>query len=206
MGLLLAILLDQRIKGEAVFRTIFIFPFAISTIVTGVIWRWLMYPESGLNLLFELVGLGFLKSNWYADVNIGIAAVSLPMTWQMSGYTMALYLAGLRSIPHELREAAKIDGASGWQYYRYVAIPLLMPITFTVLVILGTITIRLFDITASMTSSGPDFADDTLAFFMFQTTFQQYRYSQGAAIAVVMMLLSLLLIVPYLRRSTREGQ
>jgi glucose/mannose transport system permease protein len=197
IGLILAILLDQRIKGEAFFRTVYVLPFAVSAIVTGVAWKWLMTPSAGINDIFEAVGLGFLQNRWYADPNIGIIATAIAAAWQMSGYTMALYLAGLRGVPTDLRDAARIDGASGIQYYRYVAIPLVMPVTFTAMIILGTISLRLFDLTASMTSSGPAFATDTPAFFMFQTTFQQYRYSQGAAIGVVMLILALGLIVPY---------
>jgi glucose/mannose transport system permease protein len=197
IGLILAILLDQKIKGEAFFRTVYVLPFAISAIVTGVAWKWLMIPSSGINAIFDAVGLEFLQNKWYADQNIGIMATSIAAAWQMSGYTMALYLAGLRGVPGELRDAARIDGASGFQYYRYIAIPLVMPVTFTAMIILGTISLRLFDLTASMTSSGPAFATDTPAFFMFQTTFQQYRYSQGAAIGVVMLILALGLIIPY---------
>ena len=197
IGLLLAILLDQRIKGEALFRTIYVLPFAISAIVTGVTWKWLMLPSAGLNDIFSVLGLGFLQNRWYADPNIGIIATSIAGAWQMSGYTMALYLAGLRGVSGELRDAARIDGASGIQYYRYIAIPLVTPVTFTSLIILGTIALRLFDLPASMTGSGPNFATDTPAFFMFQTTFQQYRYSQGAAIGVIMLIFAVGLIVPY---------
>jgi glucose/mannose transport system permease protein len=197
IGLFLAILLDQHVKGESFFRTVYVLPFAISAIVTGVAWKWLMNPSAGINDIFEAVGLGFLQNKWFAEPNVGIAAIAIASAWTMSGYTMALYLAGLRGVPGELRDAARIDGASGFQYYRYIAIPLVTPVTFTALIILGTITLRLFDIIASMTGGGPAFATDTPAFFMFQTTFQQYRYSQGAAIGVIMLILALGLIVPY---------
>jgi glucose/mannose transport system permease protein len=197
IGMLLAILLDQKLRGEAFFRTVYVLPFAVSAIVTGVAWKWLMYPSSGLNAIFGAVGLGFLENKWFADPHIGIIATSIAGAWQMTGYTMALYLAGLRSVPGELRDAAKIDGANGFQYYRYIAIPLLAPVTLSALIILGTISLRLFDLPASMTGSGPAFATDSPAFFMFETTFSQYRYSTGAAIGVVMLILALALIVPY---------
>ena len=204
VGFLLAVFLDQRIKGEAIFRTIFLLPFAVSAIVTGVAWRWLMNPTSGIDLLFSKVGLGFLHSNWFADQNFGIAAVTIAASWQMSGYVMALYLAGLRGIPGELREAAAIDGAGAIALYRYVIVPMLTPVTYTVVVIVGGIALRTFDLIASMTSSGPAFADDTLAFFMFQTTFQSNHFAQGAAIAVVMLVLAACLTVPYLINISRE--
>ena len=204
VGFLLAVFLDQKIKGEAIFRTIFLLPFAVSAIVTGVAWRWLMNPLSGINLLFSKVGLGFIHSNWFTDQNIGIAAVTIAVSWQMSGYVMALYLAALRGIPAELREAAAIDGASAFGLYRYVIVPLLAPVTYTVIVIVGGIALRAFDIVASMTSSGPAFADDTLAFFMFQTTFQSNHFAQGAAIAVILLILAACLTVPYLIGINRE--
>lgn len=204
VGFLLAVFLDQRIRGEAIFRTIFLLPFAVSAVVTGVAWRWLMNPDSGINLLFKVVGLGFIHSRWFTDPNFGIAAVTIAASWQMSGYVMALYLAALRGIPAELREAAAIDGAGTVALYRFVIIPLMTPVTYTVLVILGGIAIRLFDMTSSMTSSGPAFADDTPAFFMFQTTFQSNHFSQGAAIAVVMLILAGLLTIPYLISTGRE--
>jgi glucose/mannose transport system permease protein len=174
-----------------------VLPFAVSAIVTGVAWKWLMNPSSGINAIFHTLGLTFLENKWFADPNIGILATSIAAAWQMTGYTMALYLAGLRGISGELRDAARIDGANGVQYYRYVAIPLVMPVTLTALIILGTISLRLFDLPASMTGSGPAFATDSPAFFMFSLTFQQYKYSQGAAIGVIMLVFALFLIVPY---------
>ena len=204
VGFLLAVILDQKIKGEAIFRTIFLLPFAVSAIVTGVAWRWLMNPNSGIDLLFSKVGLGFIHSNWFADQNFGIGAVTIAVAWQMSGYVMALYLAALRGIPSELREAAEIDGANGVALYRYVIVPMLAPVTYTVVVIVGGIALRAFDIIASMTSSGPAFADDTLAYFMFQSTFLDNRFALGAAIAVVMLILAAVLTVPYLIGVSRE--
>jgi glucose/mannose transport system permease protein len=203
VGFGLALLLDQRIKGEAIFRTIFLFPFAVSSVVTGVAWRWLMTPSSGLNRLFEYLHLDFLKSGWFSNPRIGIAAVTIAVSWQLSGYVMALYLAGLRGISADIREAAAIDGATGFTLYRYIIIPLLMPVTLSAAIILGTICLRLFDITAVMTNSGQAFSTDTPAFFMFQTTFQQNHFSQGSAIAVIMLLLALLLIIPHMVLSSR---
>ncbi|HEY8599878.1 MAG TPA: sugar ABC transporter permease [Thermomicrobiales bacterium] len=198
VGFGLALLLDQRIKGESILRTIYLLPFAVSSVVTGVAWRWLMTPSSGINRLFEYVGLDFLKSGWYTNPRIGIAAVTIVSAWQMSGYVMSLYLAGLRGIATEIREAAAIDGATGFTLYRHIIIPLLTPVTLSASIILGTYSLRLFDITAVMTSSGQGFSTDTPAFFMFQTTFQSNKFSQGSAIAVVMLLLALLLIIPNL--------
>jgi glucose/mannose transport system permease protein len=203
VGLLLAVLLDQKIKFESVFRTIYMFPLAISFIVTGVAWRWLETPSSGINLIFDAVGLGFLKTGWFTDPNIGILGVVLAAFWQTSGYVMALYLAGLRGIPDDVREAARVDGASEWQLFRRVIFPLLHPITLTAVIILGHISLKIFDLTVSMTGPGPGFATDVPSLFMYQTTFFASHFSQGAAVAIVLLLLVSLLIVPYLVYNAR---
>jgi glucose/mannose transport system permease protein len=203
IGFLLAVLLDQRVRGENIFRSIFLFPMAVSFIVTGVVWRWLMTPSTGLNLLFDQLGLGFLRSGWFTDPNVGIKAVVIAATWQMSGFVMAMYLAGLRGIPEELREAARVDGASEFQIYRSIILPLLQPITLSAVIILGHISLKIFDLTASMTKAGPGFSTDVPGYFMFETTFQGDHYAQGAAIAVIMLLMVSVLVVPYLLYSIR---
>jgi glucose/mannose transport system permease protein len=212
---------------------------AISYIVTGVVWRWLLNPgtlqtgSSGINLLFERIGLNFLKSPWFTDptivhipsdsalgvwlsqiglgglasphVGISVAMISvvLAATWQMSGYTMALYLAGLRGIPNELREAARVDGASEFQVYRYVVLPILKPITLSAVIILGHMSLKIFDLVVSMTGPGPAFATDVPAFFMFDTTFRGNNFAQGAAIATLLLITVAVLIVPYLVHTAR---
>ena len=204
VGLLLATILDSRIKGEALFRTIFMFPLAVSFIVTGVAWRWLETPSAGLNLLFEAVGLDGLKNGWFTDPRIGILGVVLAASWQMSGYVMALYLAGLRGISEDVREAARVDGASEWQLFHLVILPLLNPVTITAVIILGHIALKIFDLTASMTGPGPGFATDVPALFMYETTFGGSHFSQGASIAVILLLLVTGLIVPYLVHNARQ--
>lgn len=205
-GFALAILLDQKIKGEALFRTVFIFPFAVSGIVTGVAWRWLMHPSSGINLIFAGIGLENFQPSWFANPKWGMWAVTIAASWQFSGYVMALYLAGLRGIPDELREAAAIDGAGSFAIYRHIIIPLLMPVTFTAIVLTGMNSIRVFDLVTAMGGSGPAFATDTLAFNMYQTTFSSYRFSLGAAIGSFMIFLALFLVIPYLRSMSQEAE
>ncbi len=203
LGLLLAVLLDRNMPGEGIFRAIFLFPMAISLIVTGVVWRWLENPSTGINLLLETVNLDFLKNGWYTDPGIGIKAVVVAATWQMSGYVMALYLAGLRGISNDLREAARVDGASEWQVFRYVLLPLLTPITVTAVIILGHISLKIFDLTSAMTGPGPAFADDVPALFMYNTTFQGNHFAQGAAIATILLVIVSTLVIPYLIYSLR---
>jgi glucose/mannose transport system permease protein len=202
VGFLLAILLDQGVKGENIFRSIFLFPMAISFIVTGIAWRWLLNPGSvemgstGVNLLFEKVGLDFLKTGWYTDPKIGIKAVVIAAVWQMSGYVMAMYLAGLRGIPEELREAARVDGASELQILSHVIVPLLRPIT------LGAV--KIYDLVVAMTGPGIGFSSDVPAYFMWDTTFQANRFAQGASIATILLVMVGILIVPYLAYSLRQ--
>ena len=186
LGFTLAVLLDQRIKLEGLFRSIFLFPLAVSYIVTGVVWRWLLNPGSlqlgstGINLLFDNLNLGFLKNGWYTDPAIGIKAVVIAATWQMSGYVMAMYLAGMRGIPEDLREAARVDGANEFQVYRHIILPMLQPITLGAVIILGHMSLKIFDLVVAMTGPGPAFSSDVPAFFMWDTTFRGNNFAQGA--------------------------
>ncbi|MCL4867897.1 MAG: sugar ABC transporter permease [Anaerolineae bacterium] len=206
IGIFLAILLDQGLRGETFFRNLFLFPMAISFIVTGVVWRWLMNPAlggriSGFNLLFDSLGLDFLINRWYTVPNWGMAAIALPAIWQMSGYTMALYLGGLRAIPESLREAARMDGANEWQIYTNIIFPLLRPITLSALIILGHISLKVFDLIVAV--AGKQLPLDVPAIYMWQTTFDGNFYGRGAAIGILLLLSVAILVVPYIRYTTR---
>jgi glucose/mannose transport system permease protein len=233
IGFTLASLLDRHIVGEGIFRSIYLFPMAISFIVTGVVWRWLLAPRAGVNLLAHKAGVG-LNYDWYtdptvahvsdtsrlgeamhwiglgfvADPNYGIPlamfAVVIAATWQMSGFVMVMYLAGLRAIPEELKEAARMDGASEGQILRHISLPLLRPVTLSAMIILGHQSLKIFDLVVSMTRRGPGFATDVPALFMFETTFQQNRFNQGAAISIVMLVTVSVLVIPYLIWSLRR--
>ncbi len=273
VGLGLAILLDQKVRAEGLFRTIFLFPFALAFIVTGTIWRWLLQPQGGLNLLPTLVGLPqgrfrwltsrtqILRFDWNAvplilgvavalvlglmawrsavgarrgrawtlgvlaalallwaltlgrraellplpethGFNVAFVGIILAAVWQMSGYTMALYLAGLRGVPDELREAARVDGASEWQLYRHVILPLLGPITLSAMIILGHISLKIFDLVWAM--AGVDNATtDVPALLMYLRSFRANQFAEGAAIAMVLLIMVAAVIVPYLWTSLR---
>jgi glucose/mannose transport system permease protein len=201
LGLVLAILLDQNLPGEPIFRGLFLFPMAISFIVTGVVWRWLMNPAmgdrmSGFNLLFTKLGLDFLVNAWHTTPNWGIAAIALAAIWQMSGYTMALYLGGLRAVPDEIREAARVDGASEVRIYTNIVLPLLRPITLSAMIILGHISLKVFDLI--MAVAGKQLPLDVPAIYMYQTTFDGYFYWRGAAISIILLVSVATLIIPYL--------
>ena len=202
LGFFLAVMLDQGLKGEGFFRSLFLFPMAISYIVTGVVWRWLMNPAegdrlSGLNLLFSKLNLDFLINQWHTTETWGIAAIALAAIWQMSGYTMAIYLAGLRGIPGELREAAQIDGASEFEIYRYIVLPLLSPVTLSALIILGHMSLKVFDLIIAV--AGKQLPLDVPAIYMWQTTFDGLFYGRGAAIGILLLISVAVLIIPYIR-------
>jgi len=215
VGLLLAILLDQNIKGESIFRTIYLFPMSLSFVVTGVVWQWIFAPGTetrmrGVNALLHAVGLDALRWGWYTDTtrigpfHVALLPVIVAASWQMIGYTMAMYLAGLRAIPDELREAARVDGASEVGVYRHIILPIMRPITLSALIVLGHISLKIFDLVYTMTGKGPGFATDVPGIFMFETTFQGNHYAQGAAISMIMLAMVALVVVPYLRYSLRH--
>lgn len=209
LGLLLAIILDQDLKGESFFRSLFIFPMAISYIVTGVAWRWLMNPAmgerlSGLNLLLEKIGLGGLTNAWYTTPQWGIAFIAIPAIWQMSGYVMALYLSGLRAVPQELREAARVDGATEFEIYRHIILPLMSPITLSALIILGHMSLKVFDLIYSI--AGKQVALDVPAIYMWQVTFDGLFYGRGAAIGILLLLSVAVLVIPYIRYSLKTEE
>jgi glucose/mannose transport system permease protein len=227
IGLFLANLLDRRIRGEGLFRSIFLFPMAISFIVTGVVWKWLLSPSAGVNQLLHLdpatnrwfteptvlhlptgtilndIGLGFLATSQWG-VPIALLSIVIAAVWQMSGFVMALYLAGLRGIPDELREAARVDGATELGIFRHVVLPLLTPVTVTAVIILGHISLKIYDLTVAMSPTGPAFATDFPANFMWQTAFFANNFARGAAVAIVMLVLVAVLIVPYLIWNRRQ--
>jgi len=207
IGLGLAILLDQRLKGEAIFRGIFLFPMSISFIASGVVWGWLMNPATGsrtagINLIFKMLHLDFLVSLWHSTPPPwGMAFTVIPAVWQLSGFTMALYLGGLRSIPEELREAARVDGASEFQIYRRIIMPLLQPVTLSAMIILGHMSLKIFDLIVAL--GHQDMRLDVPGIYMWRTTFDGTNYGQGAAIGILMLVSVAILVIPYLVYSMR---
>ncbi|WP_123042898.1 carbohydrate ABC transporter permease [Cohnella candidum] len=217
-GLFLAKMVDSKIKGEAFFRNVFIFPMALSFIVTGVVWQWVLNPTTGVNLALKSLGISH-PPKWYTSISIvpklhlgaidfglpvAVIAVVLAAVWQMSGFAMAMYLAGLRSIPDDLREAARIDGAAEKQIFRKVILPQLKPISMSLIIILAHISLKIFDLIYAMTGPGAMFVTDVPGVYMFETTFRGNHYAQGSGIAMIMLLLVSLLIVPYLISSFRK--
>ena len=207
VGATLAFLLDKGVKGEGFFRSIYLFPMAVSFIAAGVVWRWLMNPaggdrETGLNAAFDKLGLGFLGNQWYLGQNWGMAAMAIPAIWALSGYIMALYLAGFRGVPEELREAARMDGASEWRVYRHVVFPHLTPVTLSALIILGHISVKVFDLIVAI--GGKQLITQTPAVYMWILIFDARDYAKGAAIATLLLAGVSVLIIPYLVYTVRS--
>jgi glucose/mannose transport system permease protein len=175
------------------------------------VWRWLLNPAttpdrlSGINLLFHQVGLDGLISEWYTHPHWGIAAIVIPAVWQMSGFTMALYLAGLRAIPDELREAARVDGASEFQIYGRIVLPMLKGVTLSAVIMLGHVSLKIFDLVMAITQEGGEgFSADVPALNMWFTAFRALRFARGAAIAVIILITVALVVVPYLFSTMRS--
>jgi len=207
VGLTLAFLLEKGVRGEGFFRSVYLFPMAVSFIAAGVIWRWLMNPasgdrSSGLNVVFNKTGLGFLSNQWYLDPSWGMAAMAMPAIWALGGYVMALYLAGFRGVPEELREAARMDGASEWRVYRHVVFPYLRPVTLSALIILGHISIKVFDLIVAIGSK--QLITEVPAVYMWIQIYDARDYALGAAVATLLLIGISILVIPYLIYTVRS--
>ncbi|MEV6970181.1 sugar ABC transporter permease [Hamadaea sp. NPDC051192] len=208
LGLFMALLLDKGVWGEGFLRSVFLFPMAISFIATGIIWRWLLNSDSGesttgINKLFDAVGLDFLHSEWHkSDSIFAVASIALPAGWALSGYVMALFLAGLRGIPEELREAARVDGAGELRVYWHVVRPLLLPVLMSAVVILAHISLKTFDLIYAIDPGGP--RTETPALYMWLTSFRGGFFARGASIATMLFVAIALVVVPYIWYSMRQ--
>jgi glucose/mannose transport system permease protein len=207
MGFLWAWILDKPLRGEGIFRSVYLFPMAVSFVASGVVWRWLLNSNqgeqaSGLNRLFQNVGLDFLQNNWWNNVTFGITAIALPAIWQLSGYVMALFLAGFRGIPDELREAARMDGASEWKLYRHVLFPQLSPIALSALIIIGHMSLKAFDLIMSI-SKPANYQTKVPAvdMYVFKSSFD---YANSAAVGAILLIIVAVVIVPYLVHLHRQ--
>lgn len=199
MGLLLAILLDQKVRRENVFKLIYLFPFTLSFVVTGFLWRWMYNVRVGvLNTLLESIGLGFLKNNWVQNIDFAMFWVCVVLIWQYSGYMMLIFLAGIRSIPESHIMAASVDGASSFQVYYRVIIPQLKAPIFTGFVILVVFALKAFDLIFILTGGGPGYNTEILPITMYKEVFNKRHFSYGSAIATVLFLLIMIIVIPYL--------
>jgi len=204
LGLFLAILLDLKVRGEGIFRGIYLLPFALSFVVTATLWAWMYFGEGVINTLLVKTGLEFLKSRWIGEPNIALYCVVLALTWQFAGYTMLIFLAGIRSIPESQIRAAEVDGASGFDLYRRVVIPQLKAPALSAFVVLMVFALKAFDFIFVLTEGGPGYHTYVLALMMFRDTFAKNQFAYGAAIATILFLLAVMIVVPYLYLSFRR--
>ena len=206
-GFIMALLLEKGIKGEGFFRSFYLYPMAISFIAMGTVFNWLLNSArdeeaGGINLALQKIGLGFLQNDWYVSERGAMYAMALPAIWQMSGYVLALFLAGFRGIPDDMREAARVDGASESQIYRYVLFPQLTPTLLTVLIILGHISMKVFDLIIGI--NGKSYVTQVVAVYMWESTFDARDYAKGTSIAIVLLVLIAIVVVPYLRYNNKQ--
>jgi glucose/mannose transport system permease protein len=204
IGLLLAILLDQRIRIEGALRTIYLYPMALSFIVTGTAWKWILNPGLGLERLVHQMGFSGFTFDWLVNPKMSIYTVVIAGVWQSSGFVMALFLAGLRGIDDAIIKAAQVDGASLPRIYRCIVIPSLRPVFFSAVIILAHIAIKSFDLVVVLTRGGPGYASDLPATFMYAFAFTRNQLGFGAASAMVMLGAVMAIIVPYLYSELRH--
>ena len=205
IGLGLALMLNSRFRGSHIFRSIFYFPAVLSLAVVGLIWTWIYHPDLGLaNQFLDAVGLKILKRNWLSDPQIAIYPVILAATWNAVGLPMLLFLAGLQTIPSEMLEAAKVEGAGPIRRFLYVTFPLLRETTLIVLAITSINALKAYDIIYAMTNGGPANRTQLLSTWMYFLTYNYNEVGLGTAIAVVLFSLTLIFAIPYIRLMTRK--
>lgn len=204
LGVLLAVLLDQRIRREGFIRTVYLYPMALSMIVTGTAWKWLLNPGLGIDKMLRDWGWEGFRFDWLVDPDRVVYCLVIAAVWQSSGFVMALFLAGLRGVDQSIVRAAQIDGASLPSIYLRIVLPSLRPVFFSALMILAHIAIKAFDLVAAMTAGGPGYASDLPAMFMYAHTFTRGQMGLGAASAVLMLGAVMAIVVPYLYSELRN--
>ena len=206
LGLFMAILMDQRIRFEGVLRTIYLYPLALSFIVTGVVWQWILNPGLGLEKLVRSWGFEAFELRWIVDPDLAIYCVVLAGVWQVAGFSMAMFLAGLRGIGDEIVKAAEIDGAPRWRIYTRIIIPALRPVFLTAFVVQAHLAIKSYDLVVALTRGGPGLSTELPSTFMYSTTFTRNQMGLGATSATVMLLAIAAIMVPYLYSELREDR
>lgn len=208
LGLLMAILLDQKIRAEGALRAIFLYPMALSFIVTGTAWKWILNPALGVQKVVNDLGWTSFVFDWIAQPSFAIYCVVIAAVWQSTGFAMAIFLAGLRGIDNSVIKAAQIEGAGLPRIYRSIIIPMLRPAFLSVIVLLSYVAIKSFDLILALTNTGPGSATEMPSTFMYSATFRRDQMGVGAASAMMMLMTVAAIIVPYLYselKETRDG-
>jgi glucose/mannose transport system permease protein len=203
IGLLLAILLDQKIRHEGVLRTVYLYPMALSFIVTGTAWKWILNPGLGLEHLVQQWGFESFSFDWLVNPDKALYCIVIAGVWQSAGFVMALFLAGLRGIDDSIIKAAQVDGASLPRIYWRIIIPSLRPVFFSTLMVVSHLAIKSFDLVMALTAGGPGYATDLPATFMYAMAFSRGQIGLGAASATIMLATVAAIVVPYLYSELR---
>ena len=203
LGLLLAIFLDQKIRIEGTLRTIYLYPMALSLIVTGTAWKWILNPGLGLESVFRNWGFSEFKFDWLINPDFAIYTVVIAGVWQASGFVMALFLAGLRSVDQEIIKAAQVDGVPTFKIYSAIIIPSMAPIFLSAFIVLAHLAIKSFDLVIALTGGGPGYATDLPATYMYTMAFSRGDIGQAASSAIIMMVVVFAVVVPYLYSELR---
>ncbi|WP_108860033.1 carbohydrate ABC transporter permease [Ruegeria sp. Alg231-54] len=203
LGLLLAILLDQKIRVEGVIRTVYLYPMALSMIVTGTAWKWILNPGLGIESMVQGWGFPNFEFDWLVNPDYAIYTIVIAAIWQSSGFVMALFLAGLRSVDGEIIKAAQVDGIPTWRIYTAIIIPSMAPIFLSAFIVLAHLAIKSFDLVIALTGGGPGYATDLPATYMYAMAFSRGDIGQAASSAMIMMLVVFAIVVPYLYSELR---
>ncbi|MBW8467520.1 MAG: sugar ABC transporter permease [Thiobacillus sp.] len=203
LGMVLAIFLDQKVRAEGVLRTVFLYPMALSFIVTGTAWKWILNPSLGLEKLMHDLGWASFSFDWLVQSDFAIYCVVIAGIWQSAGFAMALFLAGLRGIDDSIIKAAQIDGAALPLIYWRIILPILRPVVFSTILVLSHLSIKSFDLVMALTAGGPGFATDVPATFMYTMSFTRGQIGLGAASATMMLATVAAIVVPYLYSELR---
>jgi glucose/mannose transport system permease protein len=204
LGLLLAIFLDQKIRAEGALRTIYLYPMALSLIVTGTAWKWMLNPGLGIEAMVRGWGFENFRFDWITDPKMAIYTIVIAGVWQASGFVMALFLAGLRSVDGEIIKAAQVDGIPTHRIYTAIIIPSMAPIFLSAFIVLAHLAIKSFDLVIALTGGGPGYATDLPATYMYAMAFSRGDIGQAAASAMVMMMIVFAIVVPYLYSELRS--
>ncbi len=204
LGVFLAVLLDQKVRGEGFIRTVYLYPMALSFVVTGTAWKWILNPSEGLQKMMQDMGWTNFTFDWLVQSDMAIYCVVIAGVWQSAGFAMALFLAGLRGVDDSIIKAAQIDGASLPRIYLRIVLPALRPVFFSTLMVLAHLAIKSFDLVMALTSGGPGYATDVPATFMFAMSFTRGQIGLGAASATIMLATVAAIVVPYLYSELRS--
>jgi glucose/mannose transport system permease protein len=198
MGFLLAVFIDQKVRGEAMFRTIFLYPYSMSFVVTGLVWQWFLNPTLGLQKVGRDLGFESFNFDWIVTQERVIYTIVIAAIWHGSGLVMCILLAGLRGVDESLWKAARIDGVPAWRYYISIVLPLLGPMIITAVVLLSIGVVRLYDLVVAMTRGGPGIASDVPAKFVMDHFFERNNVGLATAAATMMLISVAAILAPWL--------